>query len=70
MRLTLGEHMLNKTSKVKEHLMSTDNFYKIVVEKKVKKVKGFEDCEFKERTLLYNRGFLNEQNIHKDYEPN
>lgn len=70
MRLTLGEHMLNKTSKVKEHLMSTDNFYKIVVEKKVKKVKGFEDCEFKERTLLYNKGFLNEQNIHKDYEPN
>ena len=69
MRLTLGEHMFSKTSKVKDHLKSTHNFYKIVEEKKLKKIKGFEYCTIKERSLLYNKGPLNKQNIHKDYEP-
>ena len=70
MRLTLGEHMFSKTSKVKDHLKTTHNFYKLVEEKKLKKIKGFEHCIIKERSLLYNKGPLNEQNIHKDYEPN
>ena len=69
MRLMLGEHMFNNSGKMKDHLKTSDIFYKLVEQKKLKKINGFENCTMTERSLLYNKGPLNEQNIHKDYEP-
>ena len=67
MQRKLGEHQLAENACEKE-MESISRFYNTILNDKVKKIKGFEECSFPGMSLLYNKNEIQEQKPHKDYE--
>ena len=69
MQRKMTEHHLIGSNGKKEGLKSTVEYYKVILQERLKKIYGFDNCEYTGMSLLYNKNQIKEQRPHKDYEP-
>ena len=69
MQRKMTEHHLIGSNGKKDGLKSTVEYYKVILQERLKKIYGFDNCDYTGMSLLYNKNQIKEQRPHKDYEP-